>query len=64
MLFIFKVSKGSNVHSQCYQSDVFCNMDHESIFKKVLISIGIPVAGGIASSYAYDFYTENGGLLP
>jgi hypothetical protein len=39
-------------------------MDHENIFKKVLISIGIPCVGGIASSYAYDFYTENGGLLP
>jgi hypothetical protein len=35
-------------------------MDHESIFKKVLISIGVLVVGTIASSYAYDFYEENG----
>jgi hypothetical protein len=39
-------------------------MDHESIFKKVLISIGVLVVGGVASSYAYDFYTTNGRLLP
>jgi hypothetical protein len=39
-------------------------MDHENIFKKVLISIGFLVVGGIASSYAYDFDKTNGGLLP
>jgi hypothetical protein len=38
-------------------------MDHESIFKTVLISIGILLVGGIASTYAYDFYTENGELI-
>jgi hypothetical protein len=39
-------------------------MDHEDIFKKVLISIGIPVVAGIASIYAYDFHETNGGLFP
>jgi hypothetical protein len=39
-------------------------MDHENIFKKVLISIGLLVVGGIASSYAYDFHKTDGGLLP
>jgi hypothetical protein len=38
-------------------------MDHENIFKKVLILIGIFGMGGIASSYAYDFHKTNGGLL-
>jgi hypothetical protein len=37
-------------------------MDHENIFKMVIISIGIPCVAGIASGYGYDFYTENGGL--
>ena len=39
-------------------------MDHENIFKRVLISIGVPVVGVIASSYAYDFHKTNGRLLP
>jgi hypothetical protein len=39
-------------------------MDHESIFKKVLISIGVPTVGVIASSYAYDFHKTNGRPLP
>jgi hypothetical protein len=39
-------------------------MDHENIFKKVLIFIGVLVVAVIASSYAYDFHKTNGGLLP
>jgi hypothetical protein len=64
MLFIFKVSKQENVHRSCVQPAVFLNMDHENIFKKVLISIGVLVVAVIASSYAYDFHETDGGLLP
>jgi hypothetical protein len=64
MLFIFKVRRQENVNWSCVQPAVFTNMDHESIFKKVLISIGVFEVGVIASSYAYDFHKTNGGQLP
>ena len=36
-------------------------MNHEEIFKYVIISIGIPVLSGIGASYVYDF-VEHGGI--